>query len=426
MIVALAENLGGGRFRFRNRRRRWRLWAVSASKPPARRMWAVLLASRGHAFLSASPSLLPRRTPPPSALSPAASPRDVPPLLMRWDAAPAPPLTHTFSSESLEALDGETRLAQLAAVAFAELGSKSQAVAALKRGDLRLNDQPYAEGCRRLIAGDRLTLELPPRAPLTGKRLEARCRFIAHLTQQGLRCVHEDDDLAVVFKPGGVHTKARQNPKFGALEDALPALLSPPAAADGLPAPLAMHRLDVRVSGLLLVAKTRAAALALSRQFEAHRVGKRYEALLVGAPPDELQIDTPVEVDGVALPSHSELRVVRRQPHPQWGVLSHVQLSPRTGRTHQLRVHTASLGMPIVGDDLYWDAAVAARARLEMPPLPPVRRGGGLFLQSSAIEFDHPRSGERVSVEMPAEPKFAALLERAQRGDTYHKQRAEE
>lgn len=343
-------------------------------------------------------------------------------LLARWHQPDAPlPLLHTFSSDALLRIDkGERRLTHVAAAVFEDLSSASQAKNALKRGDLLLNGEAQAEGCRRVEEGDTLSLQLSPPPPLSGKKLDSRCRFASHLVEQGMRALYEDDDLAVVFKPAGIHTKSRQNPKFLALEDALPAILSPSAASDALSLPLAMHRLDVRVSGLLVVVKTRTAALSLAKQFEGHTVGKEYEALLVGAPPEEtMEIDTPIVVEGAEVTARTTLRSLRLQPHLQWGVLSHVRLSPMTGRTHQLRIHTAALGTPIVGDDKYWDMAVDARELRAMSPLPPVRRGSGLFLQSCAIAFTHPKSGSDVKVEIPAEPKFSALMERANRAVRY-------
>ena len=146
-------------------------------------------------------------------------------------------------------------------------------------------------------------------------------------------------------------------------------------------------------------------------------------------------IESPIDVEGVQMPSRSTLRVLREQPHPQWGAISHVRLSPHTGRTHQLRIHAASVGVPIVGDDLYWELATEARERRGMAPLPAIRKSGGLFLQSCAVEFNHPAAEGgvmveaeaeaegggggaegRIRVEVDAEPRFAALLERARKG----------
>ena len=115
--------------------------------------------------------------------------------------------------------------------------------------------------------------------------------------------------------------------------------------------------------------------------------------------------------------------------HAQWGHLTWVRMMPHTGRTHQLRVHAASIGCPMVGDDLYWQLAAEARrtraaqpmaeseARPEDRPLPPIRKSGGLFLQSCGVSFTHPdESKGTVQVVVPEAPKFAALLARARSG----------
>lgn len=354
--------------------------------------------------------------------------------------------------------DGAYPLAATAAQVFPEVGSKSQATGALKRGELLLNGAP-AEACRLLRAGDELTLA--PRAMHVprGPALDARVRFVGHLLEQGLRCVHEDEHVGVVFKPAGVHTKTNTRRGYGALEDALPAVLSPgaPAGADGagggeapadaLPLPLAMHRLDVRVSGLLLVAKTRRGALALSRQIEGRRVAKEYRALLVGELPRGL---TAVTSDVGGAHARTEVRNLGCVAHEQWGAITEVSLTPLTGRTHQLRVHCAALGCAIVGDDLYWEAAAAAREgrfdgdipppRVERvaeggdaavadegahlarqaDPLPPVRKGGGLYLQSVAVRCDGV-DGTPIAAEVPPLPKFGQLLERARRAEEYRR-----
>ena len=112
----------------------------------------------------------------------------------------------------------------------------------------------------------------------------------------------------------------------------------------------------------------------------------------------------------------------RVTPHAQWGHLSWVRMSPLTGRTHQLRLHAAGLGCPIVGDDLYWGhAAAARRSRGGAEALPPVRASGGLFLQSCGVAFAHPDPQRGLVQVMVGEaPKFGALRARARSGAQYH------
>ena len=122
---------------------------------------------------------------------------DVAVLLQRWQPASPAVVSHTVSSVA-----DERRLAHIAARAFSELGSKSQAAAALKRGDLALNGEFLVEGCRQVVDGDVLALTPQAVKPLSPRALEARCRFIQHLFEQGLRAEYEDEDVAVVYKPG--------------------------------------------------------------------------------------------------------------------------------------------------------------------------------------------------------------------------------
>ena len=232
-----------------------------------------------------------------------------------------------------------------------------------------------------------------------------------------------------MYKPGGVHTKRGANYRYFALEDALPAILSPPprpsaarasspaSPSDALPLPIAVHRLDVPVAGVVLVAKTRRAARALHQQFEERTVSKVYHALLVGRPPPGVElIDAPVQ----GLAARTRLAVLTHVRHAQWGALTRVQLRPETGRVHQLRVHMAGLGVPILGDDLYWPLAAEARAARGERGLPPLRRRGRLFLQSCEVAFMHPETGGTVHVAAPEMDKFERLMGRARRAVAYH------
>ena len=337
--------------------------------------------------------------------------------MLRWHTPEAEPQLQTHAVAEVD--DGE-RVVRVAGRHFAALGSKSQASAAVKRRALLLNGAAV-ETSRRVRVGDMLTLEEAPKAAPSASKLQALSRFVGHLRTQGLRTPYEDAHLAIVYKPPGIHTKSGTNRKYAALEDALPAELSPPLAKsvgpqDALPLPLVMHRLDVPVSGLCVVAKTRSAALHLARQFEERRVHKSYHALLVGTPKTDAEGKLTIRAPVDGLESHTELEVLRTTPHPQWGALTTVRLSPKTGRTHQLRVHAASeLGCPIVGDDLYWEAAADMRASLGQT-LPALRKGGGLFLQSTCVSLEHPIDGGVLQVMVGEAGKFGALRARARSG----------
>ena len=191
--------------------------------------------------------------------------------LLRW--YPEDDAVATARLITVEEEVPDMRVAYVAARAFPELGSKSQAEQALKQGKLLLNGQ-QSTGAVRVAQGDELSYRAPPLPRPAAKKLASTARFVGHLSSQGLAVPYEDEHLAVVFKPPGIHTKRQSNPKYAALEEALPAVVWPceERTEDALPLPLAMHRLDVPVCGLLLVAKTRTAALGLARQLEERSV----------------------------------------------------------------------------------------------------------------------------------------------------------
>lgn len=341
--------------------------------------------------------------------------------LARWDVSQPVLLTH-----AVEAADVGERITRVAGAAFEALGSKSQGERAIKCGALTLNGEGV-EKSRCVKLGDLLTYQPLASQPRSAAALEALARFVVHLrtAYQGLDVAYEDDVMAVVFKPPGVHTKSKSNPKYAAFEDALPAVLypPPPSHGDSLPWPLAVHRLDVPVSGLTVVAKTRAAMRGLTDQFTTRRVQKEYRALCVGDPrgpgaeAGSLR-SIMTSVDGAE--AETLLEVLSVTPHPQWGALAHVSLRPLTGRTHQLRVHCASLGCPIVGDELYWEAGAAARRARGAAELPPLKLGSGLYLVSVGVRLEHPaEDGRRVEASAAEPPKFAQLRERARSGAEY-------
>ena len=201
----------------------------------------------------------------------------------------------------------------------------------------------------------------------------------------GLSCVHADDGLLVLDKPPGLLCVPGRGPdKQDCLSTRAQALW---------PDALIVHRLDQPTSGLVLMARGLWMQRALSKTFAERRVHKRYQAIVTGhlhpgATADDngwSAITLPIAADWERRP----LRVVdaqRGQPSlTRWRALAYdeamdctrLELKPVTGRTHQLRVHLAALGHPILGDMLYANAAVQARAPR-------------LLLHACALEFVHP------------------------------------
>ena len=196
--------------------------------------------------------------------------------------------------------------------------------------------------------------------------------------------VHADADLVVVDKPGGVPSvPARTH-------------LDPPDVAARLRAefgPLeAVHRLDRDTSGLLVLARHRAARIALGRAFEEAAVAKTYLAVVSGVlPAARGELSLPLAADRDRPPRQRVDPILGRRATSRWRVLaaaegtSLVELEPVTGRSHQLRVHLAWLGCPVLMDPLYGDASVA--------------RGGGLALRAMRLVLPHPRDGRALAID---------------------------
>lgn len=203
-----------------------------------------------------------------------------------------------------------------------------------------------------------------------------------------LEVVWEDDDIAVVNKPAGVLSvpgKSDAQSVYSFARKRYP-------EATG---PLVVHRLDMSTSGLLIIAKRKEVHQALQKQFNDHEVRKRYVALLQGdLATDSGTICLPICPDVEHRPCQMVSEKYGKYALTEYEVIgrkegvTRVYFYPKTGRTHQLRLHAAharGLGMPIVGDELYG------------------RKADRLYLQAQRIEFVHPVTGEQVCVEIPCE-----------------------
>ena len=218
---------------------------------------------------------------------------------------------------------------------------------------------------------------------------------------------YEDEHLVVIAKPAGLITHPTERRRTGTLVNRLLGMGVPLSSAGGELRPGIVHRLDAGTSGLMVVAKTDEAHGSLAAMMRAHEVHRRYLALVRGSPEhDAFSIDAP-------LGRRADRIVVDRTEgrEAETGILVRERLeattlaeaAPRTGRTHQIRVHLSAVGHPIVGDRAYGGGGDDAKALgLERP-----------FLHSWRLAFDHPLTEDRVEVEEPLPEDLERALRRA-------------
>ena len=225
-------------------------------------------------------------------------------------------------------------------------------------------------------------------------------------TAQRVEIVYDDADIVVVNKPAGMIVHPAPGHETGALTDVLVKMFPQMAGVGSDERPGIVHRLDRETSGIMVCAKTQRAYLKLRQDFESHgTINKTYLAVLHGAPkPAEGTISTFIgrkawdskrmasyareNAPRDAKPAISHWTVLNRQ-----GPLALVEFRIETGRTHQIRVHAAELGHPVVGDTLYGDAAKDSHLAMK-----PARH----LLHAVGISFKHPVTGRQL--EFFAEP----------------------
>lgn len=291
-----------------------------------------------------------------------------------------------------------------------------------------------------LVDGERekasLKLRGGERIVLTGEPHPAPLKATAE--DIPLDVVFEDADLAVVNKPAGmmVHAGAGQSEDIrsrGTLVNALLYRFKALSSTGGDLRPGIVHRLDKDTSGLIVVAKNDRAHAALGEMFSSRQMKKTYTALVQGALERERgTINASVGRDPLrrtrmtAQPNEnartavSHYEVVRRLA-TRFGKFTLVRVRIETGRTHQIRVHMASIGHPVVGDTLYGGAgqltdqvaAQAAQSRAaRRKSEPEVLRLGRNFLHAAKLEFAHPVTGKLLQLEAPLPEELGEFLER--------------
>lgn len=202
-----------------------------------------------------------------------------------------------------------------------------------------------------------------------------------------MNVLFEDPDILVVDKPAGRIVHPAPGHETGSLTEELVRRFPAMANVGSAERPGVVHRLDQDTSGVMVFAKTQAAYLNLRRQFESHRtIGKKYLAVLHGAPKQRTgTLDGPVGREHLRAITHWTVLAKR-------GPVALVEFVIETGRMHQIRLHAAELGCPVVGDRLYGDAEKDRRLRVK-----PKRH----LLHAVELSFLHPKTGRRVTFAAP-------------------------
>jgi 23S rRNA pseudouridine955/2504/2580 synthase len=281
---------------------------------------------------------------------------------------------------------------------------KTHVYRVIRSGEVRVN-RGRASADTRLAIGDEVRVP-PVRVAQPDSAAPAPAREFPVL--------YEDDHLIAIDKPAGVAVHGGSGVSFGVIEQLRRA--RPQSRFLEL-----VHRLDKQTSGVLLLAKKRSALIALQDQFRERRTDKTYATLVSGAWPASRKVidvalhkylddDGERRVRAVAghEPSGSRsitlVKVVR-----SYEGFTLLDVTIKTGRTHQIRVHLAHVGQPIVGDDKYGDFALN-RDLARGVGLGAGLRFARMFLHARRLAFDHPASGERIVVEAPLPAECVTLL----------------
>ena len=287
-----------------------------------------------------------------------------------------------------------TRLDRWLTGALAEL-SRARLKTLIDDGHVQVSGQTL-KPAYRLRGGEIVDVEIPPAPPET---LEPEAI--------GLAIVHEDEDVLVVDKPAGMVVHPGAGHARGTLVSAALAHAPAIAGVGGARRPGVVHRLDKDTSGLLVIAKTARAYDSLIRQLAERTVSRRYLAIVHGrVRRQEGVVDAPIgrhphdRVRMAVRTSGSGKRAVTRyRVLERFSEHTYMEARLETGRTHQIRVHMAALGHPVVGDAVY------GRGR----PVPPVPFDG-YALHAAHLGFVHPATETRVEFDASLPPRMIRLL----------------
>ncbi|MCD8407509.1 RluA family pseudouridine synthase [Tenacibaculum dicentrarchi] len=204
-----------------------------------------------------------------------------------------------------------------------------------------------------------------------------------------LEVLFEDDYLAVIYKPAGILVSGNS---FATIDNALLQNIKKSPLEDAT-RPRPVHRLDYPTSGLLLIGKTNSSIIALNKLFEDKKIQKKYHAISIGKIENNGIIDFPID-DKKAQTSYKLIKSVVSE---RFKTLNLVELSPKTGRKHQLRKHLLAIKSPILGDKEYFLDGF-------------ILNGKGLYLHASTLQFEHPFTKKQLVITKELPKKFKKIF----------------
>ena len=280
--------------------------------------------------------------------------------------------------------------------------SRSTAQKWISSGDVQVNDAPR-KSSYTLLEGDLISINAPDPEPM-------------HLIPEkmDLDIIYEDEDLLAINKPAGLIVHPGAGNPSGTLANGLLYYMRETSRSDTL-RPGIVHRLDKDTSGVLVVAKNDYIHDALSSQFQKREINKTYIAMVFGqVEPESGEINIPIGRD-----KNSRTRISPRSARPRDALTLYkvreyisaftlLEAYPKTGRTHQIRVHFQTKNHPIVGDETYGFTALLPRIK-DTRHRKAVKELNRLFLHSASLSAHHPRTGEPLTFTAPLPEELVNL-----------------
>lgn len=275
--------------------------------------------------------------------------------------------------------------------------SRSRIQQLIEQGHVQINDQICTSKKVNLKIGDRISLEIPAIAPL---------QLLA--ADIPLDILYEDEELIILNKPAGLVVHPAPGHPEGTLVNAILAHCPNLPGIGGIQRPGIVHRLDKDTTGAIAIAKTDLAYQHLQAQLQAKTARREYLGLVYGVPKTETgSIDLPIgrnpqdrkKMGIVSIEDGGRAAITHWQVQERLANYTLIHFQLETGRTHQIRVHSAKIGHPIVGDPLY---SSAHSIGVNLP---------GQALHAWKLQLQHPVSGKLLEVTAPLPRSFTTLLE---------------